>query len=91
VEFPQTAFRMTPATQRFYEAAMNHGVTHSGDPRLARHLANAVLKVDARGQRITKETRYSSRRIDLAIAAVMAFDRAAQPAEPEYDIMASVM
>lgn len=90
VEFPQTASRMTPATQRFYEAVMNHSVTHSGDVRLARHLANACLRVSARGQRLEKETKYSARKIDLAVAAVMALDRAAAPAEPEYDIMASV-
>jgi hypothetical protein len=77
VEFPQTTSRMTPATQRFYEAVLNHGLTHSGDPRLARHVGNAVLKVDSRGQRITKETKYSSRKIDLAVSAVMALDRRA--------------
>jgi phage terminase large subunit-like protein len=76
VEYPQTASRMTPATQRFYEGVMNRQLTHSGDPRLARHLQNAVLKVDSRGQRIVKETRNSPRKIDLAVAAVMAFDRA---------------
>ncbi len=90
VEFKQTSERMGPATARMYEAAMNRGLTHSGDPRLSRHIANAILKVDPRGQRLTKETRYSSRKIDLAIAACMAFDRAAAPVEPEYDIMASV-
>ena len=90
VEFPQTASRMTPATQRFYEAVLNRGLTHSGDPRLARHIANAVLRVDSRGQRITKETTYSTRKIDLAISAVMALDRAAVPVEPEYDILQSV-
>jgi phage terminase large subunit-like protein len=89
-EYPQTAARMTPATQRFYEAVMNKTVTHSGDPRLARHISNAVLKVDSRGQRIVKETTYSPRKIDLAVSAVMAFDRAAQPVEPEYDILKSV-
>jgi phage terminase large subunit-like protein len=91
VEFPQTASRMTPATSRFYTACLNQQLTHSGDPRLARHIANAVLRVDHRGQRIAKETQYSARKIDLAIAAVMAFDRAAIPPEEEYDIMASVL
>jgi phage terminase large subunit-like protein len=92
VEYPQTASRMTPSTQRLYEAALNGGLTHSGDPRLARHIANAVLKVDHRGQRLAKETTYSSRKIDLAVASVMAFDRAAAPVEDDdYDIMASVL
>jgi phage terminase large subunit-like protein len=91
IEFPQTASRMTPATQRFYEAVINRGLTHSGDPRLARHIGNAVLKTDHRGQRLVKETTYSARKIDLAVAAAMALDRASVPAEDDYDIMASVL
>jgi phage terminase large subunit-like protein len=77
VEFPQSPARMTPATTRFYEAVVNSAVTHSGDRRLARHIANAVLRADSRGTRIYKEHRHSRRRIDLAVAAVMALDRAA--------------
>lgn len=83
VEFPQSPARMTPATTRFYELVMNRGLTHTGDLRLARHLDNAVLKADSRGTRIYKEHRHSQRRIDLAVAAVMAVDRAAwYEAEP---------
>lgn len=82
VEFPQSPQRMVPATQRFYEAVLNAGLTHSGDPRLARHIDNCVLKVDARGSRLAKETKNSPRKIDLAVSAVMAFDRASeQPPE----------
>lgn len=81
VEYPQSPSRMTPATQRFYEAVMNMGLTQSGDQRLARHISNAVLKQDSRGTRIVKEAKNSARKIDLAVAAVMAFDRAATPAE----------
>jgi phage terminase large subunit-like protein len=82
VEFPQSPQRMVPATQRFYEAVLNGGLTHSGDPRLARHVDNAVLKVDARGSRLAKDTRNSPRKIDLAVAAVMAFDRASEQPPP---------
>lgn len=89
VDFPQTAQHMTPATQRFYEAVMNRSVTHSGDLRLSRHLANAVLRVDARGQRITKDAKNSARKIDLAVAAVMAFDRASA-APAAYNVLDSV-
>lgn len=77
VLFPQSASRMTPATQRFFESVMNDSMTHDGDSRLSRHIANATLKQDARGYRLAKESRYSSRRIDLAVAAVMAVERAA--------------
>jgi phage terminase large subunit-like protein len=78
VEFPQSPARMVPATQRFYEAVVNKQVTQSGDPRLARHVGNCAVKVDARGARLTKDTKNSPRKIDLAVAAVMAHDRAVQ-------------
>lgn len=81
VEFPQSPQRMVPATQRFYEAVLNKTVTHSGDPRLARHLANCVLRVDQRGSRLAKDAKNSPRKIDLAIASVMALDRASQAVE----------
>lgn len=90
VEFPQSPQRMTPATTRFYEAVMNRSVTHDGDPRLARHIGNAVLKADSRGTRIYKEHRNSQRRIDLAVAAVMALDRAAWHAGDTYSVLDSV-
>jgi phage terminase large subunit-like protein len=77
LEYPQSPGRMTPATARFYEAVVNGQLTHSGDSRLARHVANAVLREDARGARLAKERKDSPRRIDAAVAAVMAHDRAA--------------
>jgi phage terminase large subunit-like protein len=75
VEFPQNGSRMIPATQRAHEMVLGHQLTHSGDPNLARHIANAVIKTDSRGSRLVKESKRSTRRIDLAIAAVMALDR----------------
>jgi phage terminase large subunit-like protein len=77
LEFPQSASKMTPATTRFTEAVLNKTLTHDGDPRLARHIGNSVLKQDARGSRIAKESKASSRLIDLAIASVMGVERAA--------------
>ncbi|MEU5424021.1 terminase large subunit [Streptomyces olivoreticuli] len=88
VEFPQSPARMIPATSRFYEAVMNRSLTHSGDPRLARHLANCVIRTDSRGSRLSKDARNSPRKIDLAISAVMAHERACQeperPPEPQF-------
>jgi phage terminase large subunit-like protein len=75
-EFPQSPQRMTPATHRFGEAVFNRALTHTGDPDLARHVGNAVVRNDSRGHRIVKEHRDSTRRIDLAVAAVMAHARA---------------
>ncbi len=76
VEFPQSPARMTPATQRFYEAVVNRTLVHDGDPRLARHVGNCVLKIDSRGSRLAKDARNSSRKIDLAVTAVMGLERA---------------
>ena len=77
VAFPQTATRMSPATTRMYEGVYNKTITQDGDVRLARHVAGAVLKVDNRGSRIVKESRGTSRKIDGAVCAIMALDRAA--------------
>lgn len=84
VEFPQNPSRMTPATARFYEAVTNAHLEHNGDARLARHVANCTLKVDSRGARLAKDYKNSTRKIDAAVTAVMAFDRAASAeAAPE--------
>ena len=77
VEFPSTsAARMVKATARFFDGVMENKMTHSGDPLLARHLDNCVLKIDNIGPRIVKENRNSNRRIDAAVAAVIAYERA---------------
>ena len=75
--------RMAPACVRFYSAVAGGDedeavmpVTHDGDVRLARHLRNAVTKWTRGGDVITKESLDSPRKIDIAIAAVVAFDRA---------------
>lgn len=83
VEFPQSPQRMTPATQRMYEAIVNQQVTHSGDPRLARHFNNCALRPTSRGPMLSKDTKDSPRKIDLAVASVMALHRACAPAEEE--------
>ena len=75
--FPQTPERMGKATQRFYEAVVDKGITHDGDPRLARHIGHAVPKPTNRGlARIVKETPDSTRWIDAAVTAVFGLDRA---------------
>lgn len=83
--FPQSPARMVPATQRFYEAVLNGAVVHDGDPVMTRHVDACAIKVDERGSRLTKGTR--KRRIDAAVAGVMALERAAwwatQPVEGE--------
>lgn len=82
VEYPTTsAARMVAACSRFTDALAADALTHDDNPALARHIAAAVVKEDRIGRRIVKESRSSSRRIDLAVAAVVAYDRAA--AQPQ--------
>lgn len=76
-KYPQTGQGMIEATQRVYEAVIQKGLSHDGDQDLVRHVANAVLKTDGRGSRLTKDRPNSKRHIDLAVAMVMAVDRAA--------------
>ncbi len=77
VEFPHSPSRLTAATTDLYSAAVNGRLTHSGDPRLASHVAAAVISEDARGMRLAKASRSrNARKIDLAACAVMAHSRA---------------
>jgi phage terminase large subunit-like protein len=75
--------RMVPATAKFYDAVMSKTISHDHNPTLTRHLENCVIKTDRLGPRITKEHRNSPRKIDCAVAAVMAFDRATWVREHE--------
>jgi phage terminase large subunit-like protein len=76
VEHPQTAARMAPATQQLTEAIHNREISHPGDARLTAHVLNATIRDDARGHRLSKINRNSKRRIDAAVALVMAHSRA---------------
>ncbi|MBX3031923.1 MAG: terminase large subunit [Chloroflexi bacterium] len=75
VEWPtNNVSRMVPACREFYTAVVEKRLTHSDDPALARHIANAVIKEDTAGARIVKQAR--GQKIDLAVASVIAYDRA---------------
>jgi phage terminase large subunit-like protein len=77
VEFPTTApSRMVPACAAFYDGVMTGELTHDADPRLLRHVRNAVVKRDRLGPRIVKDSKDSPRKIDLAVCAVVADERA---------------
>ena len=82
VEFPSTsARRMVGACQKVFDSVTEATLTHDGDPLLARHLDNCVLKIDNLGQRIVKESRNSPRKIDAGVAFVIAYDRATSKLE----------
>lgn len=65
--------RMAPACTTFYSAVMEGTLSHDGDPRLARHVSNAVVKASPLGDYITKADPNSPAKIDLAVAAVIAY------------------
>jgi len=69
--------RMAPATDRLYQAVVTQAVTHDGDSRLAMHIAHCVAKRTPMGDLVSKDKRGSPRKIDAAVAAIVAYDRAA--------------
>lgn len=77
VEYASTSpGRMVPACAKFYDAVVSRRMLSDGSPVLARHIENCAVKVDRLGPRIVKEHRGSPRKIDAAVSAVIAFDRA---------------
>jgi phage terminase large subunit-like protein len=74
LDFPPNRQRMIPACRMFYEGVMEGFVKHDGSEVLARHLRNCVTKATAEGDYIVKEVK--TRKIDAAVAAVMAFQQA---------------
>lgn len=77
LEFPTfSRARMAPACTTFYSAVMERGLSHDGDARLARHVANAIVKTSPQGDYVTKADKDSPAKIDLAVAAIIAYSRA---------------
>jgi phage terminase large subunit-like protein len=83
IQFRGTPKDMGPASEAFREAVVSGRISHDGDPRLARHVSNAVIKETPYGFVILKAAQHSPARIDLAWAAVAAY--AATAAFPEKD------
>lgn len=71
------AGRMAPATDRAYAAISEQRLTHDGHEQLAVHMQNAVAKRSPMGDLISKDKRNSTRKIDGAVGAIVAIDRAA--------------
>lgn len=75
VEWPSNSLaRIVPACREFHTAVVERRLTHDGDPRLDRHIHNTTVKEDRHGARIVKKQQGA--KIDLAVAAVIAYDRA---------------
>ncbi|NNH69177.1 terminase large subunit [Nocardia uniformis] len=70
------AVRMAPATDRMYQAVMEKAITHDGNPRLAAHISNCVAEQTNKGTVVRKDKKNSPKKIDAAVAAIAAYDRA---------------
>jgi len=82
--------KMAPACDRFRAGVFNRTLTHNGDAILTAHVANAVARETLHGTAISKDHPDSPRKIDAAVAAVVAFDRVAwhaqRPTEPAWGV-----
>lgn len=68
------ATAIVAALERFHTAVVGRGLTHSGDSVLAAHVLNARRRVGRVGVTIAKEHPKSARKIDAAMAAVLAYE-----------------
>lgn len=84
VEFPTfNRSHMAPACTTFHAAVMDAKLTHDGDKRLARHISNCIIKQSPLGDYVTKADKNSPAKIDLAVAAIIAYSAAARHFKPQ--------
>jgi phage terminase large subunit-like protein len=77
VDFPTNERRrMSAACDRFRVGVLEGDLSHDGNAVLARHLGHCVAKDTPYGQLVTKDAPDSPRKIDCAVAAIVAYDRA---------------
>ncbi len=71
---------MIPATARFYDAVLDRKLSYcKARPHgkaIETHVGNARIKESAQGIMVRKENKDSPAKIDLAVCAIMAHDRA---------------
>lgn len=78
IEFNTGAMqRMAPATDRLFQAVVSGDISHDGDERMASHFDHAIARPTPMGDLVSKDKRNSPRKIDAAVAAIIAVDRAA--------------
>jgi phage terminase large subunit-like protein len=76
VAFPQSPQRMIKACAIFFDACVEGRIVHDSDPVLTRHVNNTAIKLTPAGPHVKKENPNSPRKIDAAVAAILAVDRA---------------
>jgi phage terminase large subunit-like protein len=83
VAFPQSPQRMIKACAKFYDACADSRIVHDGDPLLSRHVGNTAVKLTPAGPHIKKENPNSNKKIDGAVALILAHDRASGKIEEQ--------
>ena len=81
VEFPQSRQRMIPACGNAYELIVAGKVVHDGSPVFTDQVLSAAQRMTDDGWRLSKGK--SRRKIDAAIALVIALDRATMRYNPD--------
>lgn len=65
---------MSEAVERFHTDVMGQALAHDGDPKLSRHIANCRTRETRVGYVLQKENPKSKKKIDAAIASVLAHE-----------------
>lgn len=65
---------MAEANERFHTAVMSGNIKHKNDEVLTRHVLNAHIEETPWGDLLRKDIRGGSRKIDAAVAAVLAYE-----------------
>ena len=71
--WPNQVNRMVRATDSFHNAVLNNDLSHDGSLSLTRHVLNARRRSSKQGVQIAKEHPQSWRKIDAAMAAILAY------------------
>jgi phage terminase large subunit-like protein len=95
LEYPETVWEwwtnrptaMAKAVERFETAVATKALRHASDPTLTRHVMNTKVEETAWGRKLKKDAKGGSRKIDGAIAAILAYEARAEyltdPPPPE--------
>lgn len=73
IEWRFTPSRISTAVEQFHSAVVDREMTHDGSATLTRHVLNARRRLKGQYLQIAKEHPSSPRKIDAAVAAVLAW------------------
>lgn len=85
IPFGQGYKDMSPPTKQIYTEVLKRNIIHNGNPVLRWNFGNVCIETDAAdNQKASKK--YSREKIDGAIAAIMAYDRASRNGSDESSV-----